>query len=81
MVALALVVVAVTGAIVGGLAVAALRARRRDDQLLALVAMFGPVAERARQDPRVLLTWYRTVQGLRQAFPGAFEVLGQGQGG
>jgi len=81
MLALALFIVAVTVAVVCAVVVVALRRHRRDGQLLALVAMFGPVAERARHDPRVLLTWYPTAEGLRQAFPDAFDVLGQGQGG
>ena len=81
MLALAVLIVAVTVAVVGALVVAARRRHRRDDQLLALVAMFGPVVERARHDPRVLLTWYPTAEGLRQAFPDVFDVLGQGQRG
>ena len=61
--------------VVGVLVVAALRARRRDTQLLELLATFGPVAERARSDPRVLVAWYPTAEAARRLFPEAFAAL------
>ena len=75
MVELALLAVAATigvGAILVG---NALGARRRDAQLLGLLATFGPASERARADPRVLLAWYPVALAARRAFPQAFMVL------
>ena len=80
MVELALLAVAATigvGAIVVGNALAA---RRRDAQLLGLLATFGPASERARSDPRSLLAWYPAALAARRAFPQAFSILdGDGQ--
>ena len=53
----------------------ALAARRRDAQLLGLLATFGPACERARTDPRALLAWYPVALAARRAFPRAFAVL------
>ena len=77
---------ALTGAItflaavcgVAGLLVASsLRARRRDAQILRLLAVFGPVAERARSDPRVLLAWYPTAEAARRMFAEACAAIDQ----
>jgi len=54
---------------------AAARTRRRDAQLLSLLATFGPAVERAQSDPRVLLAWYPIAERARQAFPDAFTDL------
>ena len=52
-----------------------LRRRRRDAQVLGLLATFGPAAERARADPRVLVAWHPVASAARRAFPEAFAVL------
>ena len=62
---------------VGLLVVTLLRARRRDAQIFDLLATFGPVAERARSDPRVLLAWYPTAEAARRTFPDAFAAIEQ----
>ena len=62
---------------VGLLVVTLLRARRRDAQIFDLLATFGPVAERARSDPRVLLAWYPTAEAARRTFPEAFAAIDQ----
>ena len=74
------IAVIVLAAICGGvglLVVTLLRARRRDAQIFDLLATFGPVAERARSDPRVLLAWYPTAEAARRTFPDAFAAIGQ----
>ena len=53
----------------------ALRRRRRDAQILGLLATFGPAAERARADPRVLVAWHPVAVAARRAFPEAFAAL------
>ena len=63
--------------VVGLLVVTTLRARRRDAQVLGLLAIFAPVVERARSDPRALLAWYPTVQAARRRFPEAFTAIDQ----
>ena len=52
-----------------------LRERRRDAQVLGLLATFGPVMERALTEPRVLLTWHPIALAARQSFPEAFASL------
>ncbi len=74
------IAVTVLAAICGGiglLVVTLLRAWRRDVQIFKLLAMFGPVAERARIDPRVLLAWYPTAEAARRTFPDAFAAIDQ----
>lgn len=56
----------------------ALGRRRRDAQVLELLALFGPACERAHADPRVLLAWYPVATAARRAFPVAFAVLEHG---
>jgi len=63
--------------VVGLLVVTTLRGRRRDAQFLELLATFGPVVERARSDPRVLLAWYPVAQAARMAFPESFAAIEQ----
>ena len=75
MIGLALLAVAATTGIGALLVRNALGARRRDAQLLGLLATFGPASERARADPRVLLAWYPVALAARRAFPEAFMVL------
>ena len=75
------IAVVVLAAICGGvglLVVAALRARRRGAQICELLATFGPVAERARFDPRVLLAWYPAAEAARRIFPEACAALDEG---
>ena len=55
-----------------------LASRQRDARILGLLATFGPVAERAQADPRVLLAWYPLASAARQAFPVAFRALEPG---
>ena len=72
------IAVTVLAAICGGvglLVVTLLRARRRDAQIFDLLATFGPVAERARSAPRVLLAWYPTAEAARRTFPDAFAAI------
>lgn len=52
-----------------------LGAKRRDAQILGLLATFGPAAERARSDPRVLVAWHPVAAAARRAFPEAFAAL------
>lgn len=75
MIALALAAVAAATGLGALLVASALRARRRDAQILGLLAAFGGAAERARADPRVLLAWYPLADAARRAFPDAFGVL------
>ena len=80
MIELALLAVAATTGIGAILVRNALGFRRRDAQVLGLLATFGPPCERARSDPRVLLAWYPVALAARRAFPQAFMVLdGDGQ--
>lgn len=53
----------------------ALRRQRRDAQVLGLLATFGPAAERARADPRILVAWHPVASAARRAFPDAFAAL------
>ena len=74
------IAVTVLAAICGGiglLVVTLLRARRRDAQIFGLLATFGPVVERARSDPRVLLAWHPTAEAARRTFPDAFAAIDQ----
>ena len=74
------IAVTVLAAICGGvglLVVTLLRAWRRDAQILDLLATFGPVAERARSDPRVFLAWHPSAEAARRTFPDAFAVIDQ----
>ena len=73
MIALALAAVAAATGLGALLVASALRARRRDAQILGLLAAFGGAAERARADPRVLLAWYPLADAARRAFPDAFR--------
>ena len=74
---LAVTVLAAVCGVVGLLVVTLLRARRRDAQILELLATFGPVAERARSDPHVLLAWYPIAEAARRTFPDAFAAIDQ----
>jgi hypothetical protein len=74
---LAVLVLAAVCGWVGLLGVQTLRARRRDAQILRLLDIFGPVVERARSDPRVLLAWYPLANAARQTFPDAFAAIDQ----
>lgn len=56
----------------------ALGGRRRDAQMLELLAIFGPARERAHADPRVLLAWYPVASAARRAFPVAFAIMEYG---
>ena len=56
----------------------ALGGRRRDAQMLEVLALFGPACERAQTDPRVLLAWYPVAAAARRAFPVAFAILEHG---
>lgn len=72
------IAVTVLAAICGGvglLVVTLLRARPRDAQIFDLLATFGPVAERARSDPRALLAWYPNAEAARRTFPDAFAAI------
>ena len=78
---LAVAVLAAVCGVIGLLVVTPLRAWRRDVQILELLATFGPVVERARSDPRVLLAWHPTAEAARRRFPEAFAAIeGSGSG-
>ncbi len=74
-VAAGFVTVALVCAISGRIIAQVLRERRRDAQVLGLLATFGPVVERARTDPQTLLTWFPIAVAARRAFPDAFDTL------
>lgn len=78
MLEIALTAVAVAVAYGANLVSSALGGRRRDAQVLELLALFGPACERARADPRVLLAWYPVASAARRAFPAAFAALEYG---
>ena len=44
------------------------------------MALFGPVIERAREDPRVLLTWVPLARMLRARFSAEFAALDAASG-
>jgi hypothetical protein len=73
--AVGLVTVAVACGLSGRLIHGALRERRRDAQVLGLLASFGPIMERAHTEPRALLTWHPIAVAARQSFPEAFASL------
>ena len=73
----AVTLLAVVSGTVGLLVASVLRARRRDAQILGLLATFGPVAERARSDPRVLLAWYPAAAAARRTFAEACAAIDQ----
>ncbi|HXD74497.1 MAG TPA: hypothetical protein VN628_12205 [Vicinamibacterales bacterium] len=50
------------------------------DREIALVALFGPAIERAREDPRVLLTWEPLARTLRARFSAEFAALDAASG-
>jgi len=53
------------------------RARRIDAQVSTLLSMFGPVIERSRSDPRIILSWHPIGEVARQTFPEAFATIEQ----
>jgi hypothetical protein len=55
--------------------------RRRDTAVQQLLAVFGPAAAAAQQDPRQLLSWYPMAQNSRKLFPEAFAELDRAFGG
>jgi hypothetical protein len=73
--AVGLLAVAAACVLSGRLIQAALNQPRRDAQVLALLATFGPVVERVHVDPRALLTWHPIAQAARRSFPDAFAAL------
>ena len=74
----AVVFLAATCGMVGLRVIVALRLRRRDAQICELLATFGPIAERAQSDPRVLLAWYPAAETARRIFPEACAALDGG---
>ena len=74
-VAAGLVGVALACAVSGRLLAGVLRERRRDAQVLGILATFGPIVERAPTDPRALLAWYPIAVAARRSFPEAFAAL------
>lgn len=74
-VAAGFVTLALVCAISGRIIAQGLRERRRDAQVLELLATFGPVVERARTAPQTLLTWFPIAVTARRAFPDAFDTL------
>lgn len=57
------------------------RALRREQAVLQLLQAFGPVGERAQDDPRQLLVWAPLALAARQLFPEAFRQLDAAAGG
>ena len=74
-VAAGFVTVALVCAISARIIAQVLRERRRDAQVLGLLATFGPIVERAHTDPQTLLTWFPIAVTARRAFPDAFDTL------
>jgi hypothetical protein len=55
--------------------------RRREATLQHLMAMYGPAAAAAQQDPKQLIVWYPVAQTSRRLFPEAFNQLDAAAGG
>jgi hypothetical protein len=58
-----------------------LERRRRDAAIQRLLAIFGPAAAAAQDDPRQLLVWYPLARTSRGLFPDAFAELDKAHGG
>ena len=74
----AAVVVAVVGLLmtaIGVVLVLELRARRREELRIRLIAVFAPAIAQARADPRGLVAWAEVARVSRKLFPGAFHGL------
>jgi hypothetical protein len=54
---------------------------RRDTTIQQLLAIFGPAAVAAQQDPKQLLVWYPLARNSRKLFPDAFAELDRASGG
>ena len=56
------------------------REEQRRNRELSLATLFASAIERAREDPRVLLTWQPLAQTLRVRFPEEFAALDAASG-
>ena len=59
----------------------ALDRRSRQAAIQQLLALFGPAAAAAQQDPKQLLVWFPVAKNSRTLFPEAFAQLDQAFGG
>ncbi len=57
------------------------REEQQRNRELSLAALFAPAIERAREDPRVLLTWQPLATTLRARFGAEFAALDAASGG
>jgi hypothetical protein len=58
-----------------------LRRAREEAAVARLLALFGPAAAAAREDPRQTLVWQPLARGARQLYPAAFRRLDKVMGG
>ena len=56
------------------------REEQRRNRELSIATLFAPAIERAREDPRVLLTWQPLASTLRVRFPEEFAALDAASG-
>lgn len=56
------------------------RDEQRRNREVSLASLFAPAIERARDDPRVLLTWQPLAKTLRARFPEEFAALDAASG-
>ena len=56
------------------------REEQRRNRELSIATLFAPAIERAREDPRVLLTWQPLATTLRARFPEEFAALDAASG-
>ena len=56
------------------------REEQRRNRELSIATLFAPAIERARDDPRVLLTWQPLAKTLRARFPEEFTALDAASG-
>jgi hypothetical protein len=80
-----LAIVAAAAASAGALVIwrltVAVERHRRDAAIQQLLALFGPAAATAHEDPRQLLSWYPVARSARKVFPEAFTRLDAAFGG
>ena len=78
---LMLVVVALVGIAGAAAVIADTRRRHHQDELLQLLALFGPSVARVQVEPRELAPWSQVAASARALFPQAFHELDHASGG
>lgn len=78
--AVLIVAAAVLGLAIGVRIRARAGARRRDADIHAVVATFGPAQAAVLDDPKKLVTWYPLAEANRRLFPEAFAALDEATG-